>query len=270
MIQLLDAAAKKISPRQKTKLEAKAARRLQRERFQQSRLAEKAYARRLKMVARQVGDIIRAFAPNGVVSDQKGLNEALKKYSEALEPWAKQVAAQMLAEVSSRDLKAWTSLGTEMVKALKKEIRYAPIGQAMKGLMAEQVNLIKSLPLDAAQRVHKLSIEAIAGGSRAKEIQKDILRSGKVTASRAMTIARTETTRTSTALVESRARFIGSEGYIWRTAGDSDVRERHKHLEGTFHKWNNPPVAGDHGVRAHAGAIYNCRCYPEPVIPDDL
>lgn len=268
MLQTQDVA--KIRPRRKTKLEAKAARRAERERFKQSRLAEKAYSRQLKRVAKQVGDIIRTFAPDGIVRDQRGLDEALRKYSQALEPWAQQAALQMVTEISKRDLKAWSSVGTQMGQLLKKEIRYAPTGRAMKALMQEQVDLIKSLPLDAAQRVHKLTIEALSGGKRAKETQKEILRSGKVTASRAMTIARTETSRAATAMTEARATFIGSEGYIWRTAGDSDVRERHKHLEGTFHRWDSPPVAGENGVRAHAGAIYNCRCYPEPVVPDDF
>jgi hypothetical protein len=27
-------------------------------------------------------------------------------------------------------------------------------------------------------------------------------------------------------------------------------------------------VAGEQGEHAHAGMIYNCRCYPEPVIPE--
>lgn len=266
----VDASAKKISTRTQAKRDQKRKRLLARERFKRSRLAEKAFARQLKSVARQVGEIVRGMAPRGVVTDIKALNEALRKYAQMLDPWARSVAQSMIDDIANRDLRAWNELGNELGRTLKSEIKVAPISQAMKALKEEQVNLIKSLPLEASQRVHKLTVEGMVGGTRAREIQKEILKTGKVTESRAMTIARTETSRTSTALVESRAQFVGSEGYIWRTAGDSDVRERHKHLEGKFIRWDSPPVAGDHGIRAHAGAIFNCRCYPEPVIPDDF
>lgn len=113
-------------------------------------------------------------------------------------------------------------------------------------------------------------IEAMPGGVRASETAKEIERTGDVTRSRADLIARTETTRAATSMVEARARHVGSEGYIWRTVGDVDVREIHKKLEGKFVRWDSPPVAGENGERAHAGAIYNCRCWPEPVIPDSI
>uniref|UniRef100_A0A3B0MF58 Phage head morphogenesis domain-containing protein n=1 Tax=Arsenophonus endosymbiont of Trialeurodes vaporariorum TaxID=235567 RepID=A0A3B0MF58_9GAMM len=61
-----------------------------------------------------------------------------------------------------------------------------------------------------------------------------IANSGKVTASRAKMIARTELGRATQALTQARALAIGSTGYIWRTAHDGDVRPSHKKLEGQF------------------------------------
>lgn len=255
-------------PRQRTRLQARKARQQARERFKRAHVAEKKLARQLKAVARQVGSIVKVLAPNGVVSSFPKLNKALNDYAKMLQPWASAVAEQMVQEVARRDETAWADLGREMGRALREEIRRAPTGIAMKEKIAEAEELITSLPVEAARRVHKLTIEGMQSGVRARETAKEIMRTEEVTASRAMLIARTETTRTATAMVEARATAIGSVGYIWRTSKDSDVRETHKKLEGQYIRWSTPPIAGENGERAHAGAIYNCRCWPEPVIPD--
>ena len=94
----------------------------------------------------------------------------------------------------------------------------------------------------------------------------EIRRSGDVTASRATMIARTATSSTAEALVEARARSVGSTGYLWRTARDGDVRPSHRAMEGKFVAWGSPPTLD--GYTAHAGCFANCRCRPEPVLPE--
>ena len=79
-------------------------------------------------------------------------------------------------------------------------------------------------------------------------------------------LARTAVSSTAEALVETRAKSIGSVGYVWRTARDGDVRPSHKAMEGKFVAWNDPPTLD--GYRAHAGCFANCRCRPEPVLPE--
>jgi SPP1 gp7 family putative phage head morphogenesis protein len=87
-----------------------------------------------------------------------------------------------------------------------------------------------------------------------------------VTESRAMLIARTEVAKANASINEARALSVGSEGYIWRTAGDADVRESHAEMDGQYVAWSDPPTLSD-GTTTHAGAIYNCRCYSESVLP---
>jgi SPP1 gp7 family putative phage head morphogenesis protein len=249
---------------------ARVLRKTTRERFLRARKATDAYERQLKSVSREIGKLIAGMAPKGVVRNSTGLANALARYSDLLvnSGWAAAVSERMIAEVAQRDAAAWTSLGRTMGRELRREIKTAPTGLLMRKLLDEQVILIKSLPLVAAQRVHKLTIQAIEDSTRASEVAKEIMKSGQVSKSRAMLIARTEVARTASTLTESRAVHVGSEGYFWRTAMDSDVREAHKKLEGKFILWSDPPIASDDGKRAHAGQIFNCRCYPEPVLPD--
>jgi uncharacterized protein with gpF-like domain len=145
---------------------------------------------------------------------------------------------------------------------------HTPIGGLMRTRLAEQVTLIKSLPLDAAQRVHDLTLKGLEDSTRAREIAREISRSGEVCESRATLIARTEVSRTASELVQARCTNVGLTHYHWRTAGDQDVRPGHKLKANTVCEWANPPAVEENGriMHFHAGQIWNCRCYPDPVI----
>lgn len=175
----------------------------------------------------------------------------------------------MIAEVMKRDERGWVTTGKEIGRELRRELSSTPMQAAMQTLLQEQVDLITSLPTEAAERVHELTREMVMRSGRASEIVDEIMKTGEVTKSRANLIARTETARTSATITMRRAESIGSKGYIWRTAEDSDVRPSHRKMNGQFVPWGPPPLLSD-GTRAHAGMIYNCRCYMEPVIPDEL
>lgn len=239
--------------------------------FNKVRRGEVAYAVNLRKIAKHIEDIVKAFDPTDKAQIAQ-LEQALRRYADILTPWARVTAQRMLVDVARRDEKIWREYTKFLGLSLYDEITKAPTGEVMRQLMHEQVTLITSLPMDAAQRVHELATGALYEGTRANEIAAEIMKTGEVTRSRANLIARTETGRAATTLTQARAEHVGSVGYIWRTAKDYDVRKRHKELEGTFHAWNDPPIATDPGqrpIRAHAGAIFNCRCYPEPVLPDE-
>ncbi len=73
----------------------------------------------------------------------------------------------MLTEVNRRDRDAFLERSREMSQALRDEIRNADTGRVMQALLAGRVTLIKSMPLDAAQRVHDLTIKGLQDSTRA-------------------------------------------------------------------------------------------------------
>lgn len=228
---------------------------------------EQRYGTQLRKVAQQVGAIIQPFTP-GDMSQVPTIEHLLNAYADMLKGWATQTASNMLMDVALRDEQTWKILAKDLSRGLREEIRNAPTGAVMRQLLAEQVDLIQSIPREAAQRVHRLTLEGIENSTRAGEIAKEIMASGNVAASRAQLIAVTEVSRTASTLTQARAVSIGSEGYFWRTSGDSSVRPDHQKLNGKFIRWDDPPIADERsGIRAHAGCIFRCRCYPEPVIP---
>lgn len=234
-----------------------------------ARKVEKKYGRQLRQIASYVDSIIKGFD----VTDETvypSIVTALRKYAESLDIWAKNASSKIIMDIALRDERTWLEYSKDMSVGIRKEIRETDIGMIVQQEVERQVGLIKSLPLEAAQRVQDLSIRAIIEGGRADEISGLIMATGQVTKVRADTIARTEVSRASTIFTKARAESLGSEGYIWRSAEDADVRDRHRELNGKFFNWDEPPIADEKsGIRAHAGCIWNCRCYPEPVIPEE-
>jgi hypothetical protein len=238
--------------------------------------AEREYAKQLKLLSRQVGSMIESYESG--LHGLPTLTQLLRAYAEGLVPWATRVANRMLGEVNARDRDAWRSLGNAISSQLHEDIRNAPVGVRMQELLGLQVSLIKSIPLDAAQRVHELAIQARIEGTRfrgiAAQIPGMVARVNEISESRAILIARTETARAASVLVQARAESVGSTSYIWRTSLDGAVRAGHKAMEGKVCEWANPPAVdegSEHKSRImhhHPGEIWNCRCYPEPIISD--
>jgi SPP1 gp7 family putative phage head morphogenesis protein len=173
-----------------------------------------------------------------------------------------------VTEVAARDRQAWKNASAEIGEGVAKLMADAPIGDVVKRLMGEQVELITSLPRDAAQRVHELAMEGLAHSTRASELSKRIMETGEVVKARANLIARTETGRAQTTFTRVRAEAVGSTQFQWMTATDSDVRPSHKRLNGKVFEWRDPPVCDDPDIRALPGCIWNCRCFALPLIPN--
>jgi SPP1 gp7 family putative phage head morphogenesis protein len=236
------------------------------------------YARQLRQVAREIGRIVDGF-PLDDTANLPGLESALQRYSGILEPWANATAGRLFERVNDQDKRAWARTARMMSRALRKEIETAPTGATQAEFMRSQVHLIKSLPLQAGQKVHDLVLENQMQSGRAGELATKIREAfgdqlavvTRNVEARATLIARTEVARAASSLTMVRAQHVGSEGYIWETARDADVRESHRKLQGKFFRWDSPPAHEEGGGKiyySHAGAIFNCRCWPSPILQD--
>lgn len=206
-------------------------------------------------------------APDGKLKHPGQLIRALTDYAKLLDPWAKAVASMMIADVARRDKSMWLTNAKTMGAHLRDAVTKSAVSAPLTAIQDEQVVLIKSLPLKAAERVHELSLQSMLASTRAKEIESEILKTGDITAARARTTARTEVSRVASNLVQVRSQAAGSDGYIWRTSGDADVRDSHAEMEGKYVRWDSPPTLDK--LKGHAGTLPNCRCFAEPVFPDD-
>lgn len=174
---------------------------------------------------------------------------------------------RMAARKATRNPSLYRMLMGEINQGLKSDIEIQ---------IEENANLIKTLPTDVAKKVTKDISDMALKGMRATEIAKVIReQTDKHSRASAKLIARTEVSKTTTALTKARCDNLDLHWYVWRTAEDGDrVRKSHRIMEGVLVNWNEPPspeaLAGEKSVgNYHAGNIWNCRCYPEPLIEID-
>lgn len=171
------------------------------------------------------------------------------------------------ARVSTRSHFLYTVLMEELKQGIKKDIDSQIISNAA---------LIKTLPSDTAQKVVRDIEEYALSGLRVEEIEKLIQdKTRQHSRASARLIARTEVSKTTSALTKARSEELGLRWYVWRTMEDGDrVRKSHRIMNDVLVSWNNPPspellVKEKDVGRYHAGNIWNCRCYSEPLIDID-
>ncbi len=161
--------------------------------------------------------------------------------------------------------------GRLLLQALRGEMQ-GPVGRSVELLIDRNAGIIRSMPLDLAARATQYIHAETLKGKRHEQIAQELLALfPKMSESKAALIARTEASKAHTALIQVRAEAIGVYWYEWRTSKDSRVRSSHAHMDGVLFRFDTPPspelLAGEKSVgNYNAGEIYNCRCFPKPVI----
>ena len=97
-------------------------------------------------------------------------------------------------------------------------------------------------------------------GSFMKELAKHGHKNAKL-------IARTETSKLQSSIIENRAKDIGSVAYIWLASNDKRTRPSHKAMNGVVVFWRDNELEKPHldNMYGNAGEFPNCRCAPEPI-----
>lgn len=215
------------------------------------------------------------------IKSAEGINSALESVwaSKDFQATAQLVAYRFVSHANSEDFKTWrqaakaSNAGREMYETLEKGVMQSAVGSAIKDKVKENANLITNMPLDLSQKVTEFVRAEALKGRRAEDIASELQsKLGQYSAHKINTIARTEASKATTALTEARAKDVGVNWYVWRTANDGNrVRDSHQIMQRVLCRWVDPPapeeLAGEKSAgRYNAGEIYNCRCYPEPVI----
>jgi SPP1 gp7 family putative phage head morphogenesis protein len=227
---------------------------------------ERKFATELRKVAKIVAGIINPHVHGEKLADPAKMSQALKAYSDILGPWAERITATLIENVSKANKRAFETSSKKMGASLRTMTVETSVGSVVKMLQTRQVELIKSLPLEAGLRAQDLALQAAVGGKRADEVAAALADTEGVTLSRATLIARTEIAKANAAITQARAEYVGATHYIWQTAEDGDVRDSHAAMEGKIFRFDHPPTLED-GMTGNAGEFPNCRCFAEPIIP---
>lgn len=177
------------------------------------------------------------------------------------------VGRKMFLQVEREEWNQWRSVSEDISAGLRDVVGNTPVGQVANDIVYRQIQLMKSLPIEAADRVRDIqtrAMDAVINGERPDALYQMIMESGNVASGRAKMIARTEIGRATGALTQARALSIGSEGYWWRIEG-AGTRLSHRKMKDKFVRWDNPPTLD--GMTGHAGCLPNCKCWSEVHVP---
>ena len=249
------------------------------ESFSPTKTIEENYKQALYKVAQEIDKQVKRQTKGKDINVGKliKLMKQLRNYSDDLNDWAKKKAFDLVYMLNTDNKQKWRRHSKKISKGLRKVLEEDEyIKNLMKQYMNQNAELITSLPITAAKKVQKLILETyVTGEKRSEYLIPEIMKLGDMTKNRAKLIARTETAKIRSGLTQARALSIGNIWYIWRTSEDARVRSSHDIMQDVLVRWIDPPSPEELDNQKtsyghyHAGNIFNCRCYAEPVFEID-
>lgn len=238
--------------------------------FSPASAIELEYFSKLKKIAKNSAAIVYRHVDGFEVKDAGGMGKAASAYSKSLTAVAASIAGSFVARSLKANLKAWRESGVTRAEIKKSGVGRLGIDsprveQIVEKLMADNVELIKSIPIEAAARAQALALESVSTGRRPEEVAKMLEATEGVAINRANLIARDQAAKAAAGFTQERAKDIGATHYVWRTAGDEVVRESHAEMDGQVCEFDNPPTLSD-GDTVNPGEAVACRCYAEPIL----
>ena len=198
--------------------------------------------------------------------------EKSKEFNELAEKLSKQLAKQ----ASNRMKSSWRTFYERAKKhhyvALPSTYKEFEI-KILKAAIENNFKMIKSIPQEVLKiEQHKYVstlIEQVAKGSISRgEFERQLRLHGH---KNAKVIARTETAKLQTTIVEQQSKEIGSIAYIWRSSHDKRTRPSHWHMNDVIVFWreNEEEKPFLDKMYGNAGEFPNCRCDPHPIVDED-
>lgn len=137
--------------------------------------------------------------------------------------------------------------------------------QTLEAVVANLVNLTKGLNDDTRKALEDIVWRGFTERTPRSQVAREIRQALETKRSRAMLIARDQTTKLAAVLDEERQREAGITKYRWRHSRKLRPRPTHVERDGKLFEWRKPPHDG------HPGFAINCGCKAEAYFSlDDL
>lgn len=224
---------------------------------------KKIYSKRTmaKLIKREKGDVTKAVLR---------LKNS-KSYERFAEKFAKQLALKGLAQERGVWRKYYQAARQSQHGVIHKTYNEFQKAQLDKAVL-HNFTMIKSIPEEilklSSQKYLKALQKQVREGSIGRgSFEKELRTKG---ATNARMIARTETAKLQTAIMENRAKDLGSVAYMWLSSNDVRTRKSHKDMNGVIvfwqTNWDNKPKIDK--MNGNAGEFPNCRCSTEPILDE--
>lgn len=138
----------------------------------------------------------------------------------------------------------------------------------LKLILQRNVQLITNVASQTITNIENIVYDGMTNGEGWHGIIKGLEHQPEISARRIKLIARDQTAKTNQALNMLSQKSAGIKFFMWKTAGDERVRERHRHLDGKIYAWDEPeyyPYIDDKRTRGIPSQAIQCRCDARPV-----
>lgn len=193
-----------------------------------------------------------------------------KEYKDFAKLFAKQLSKKSLSRYRGVWKKYFNAAKQKHIIALPDTYRDFEL-DIFKKAVIHNFKMIKSIPKRIMtvyeQKFVTSILEQVAQGKIGRgSFEKELKTHGST---HAKLIARTETAKLQTSILENRARNLGSVAYIWRASNDKRTRLSHKEMNDVVVFWrqdSEKPLRDN--MRGDAGEFPNCRCTPQPIFDE--
>lgn len=140
--------------------------------------------------------------------------------------------------------------------------------EAVDGIVAENVNLIKSIPEKYFTQVQTIALQSITRGRDLGYMTDELERQLGVTRRRAQLIARDQNNKATAELSRVRQEALGITEGIWiHSGGGSEPRPKHVKANGKRFKLSEGLPVGENGEYVLPGQEIHCGCTWKPILP---
>lgn len=212
------------------------------------------------------------FAQDATVASQaKILMSALWKKFEDLFDLRAQPIAKGVARDADKSSQASLKASLKQLSgglSLKTDILTGPLKDIVTASIAENVDLIKSIPEQYHKAVSGAVYRSITTGNGLQDLIPHLDRYKGITLRRARFIAEDQTRKAFNTINKGRMQKIGVGQYEWlHTGGSQHPRKLHQKMSGNIYSFDKPPIIDERTKeRGIPGQLPNCRCRMIPVI----
>lgn len=196
---------------------------------------------------------------------QKTLKTLGKKWQARFDEWVPKLAEAYV----TRMYKATDSAFRKSLKdaGWAVEFTMTPVMRdAFNASLAENVGLIKSIPVQFHQKIEGIVMRSYSAGRDLKTMTDDLKALYPITTNRAVLIARDQSNKANSVVMRARQLEIGIERGIWMHS-HAGKTPRPSHVAANGKEFKIADGCLIDGEYLHPGEKINCRCTSRPVLP---
>ena len=215
------------------------------------------------------------FAADASIASQARIlvNALTKKFESLFAQMSGKLAEQMVtsAEKSSAANAKQSLKDLAGGLAIDTSIKSADMKETIKASIAQNAQLIKSIPQEYLLKVGGDVMRSVTSGEGVKELMPKIQKYGGMTERRAKNIALDQTRKAYNSINADRMKKAGIKKFRWRHShGGLNPRADHLDMDGNIYSFDDLPVINPRtGERGLPGQAPNCKCFMEPIIEFD-